>query len=115
MNPLLKQAFENEWRLARSARQAGRLDEAFAHLERAHILGQSATWRHVKSHLGMLHVGWRRLDAREVLGQLARIVAAVVFTRLWVPVGNTGGANVSPLLPMPIPSDLQALMDQARR
>jgi hypothetical protein len=27
------------------------------------------------------------------------------------PVGNTGGANVSALLPMPIPDDLRAILD----
>ena len=115
MNPLLHQAFELEWRQAREARLAGHLDQAFAHLERAHILGQSFTGLHVKSHLGMLHVGWLRTDAREILGQLTRIVAATLFTRIWVPVGNTGGANVSPTLPMPVPDDLQAVLAQARQ
>ena len=114
MKPVLRQAFENEWSQARAAREAGQLDVAFAHLERAHILGQAFTWPHVKSHLGMLHVGWLRADAREIFGQLTRIVAASVFTRFWVPVGNTGGANVSPTQPMPIPADLQAILDQAQ-
>ena len=114
MNPLLQQAFDLEWSQARQARLAGQLDQAFAHLERAHILGQSITRLHVKSHLGMLHVGWQRSDAREILGQLTRIVAAAVFTRIWVPVGNTGGANVSPTRPMPIPDDLKAVLDQAQ-
>ena len=43
----LAQAFEHEWRLARAARRAGDLDRAFHHLERAHILGQRHTGRHV--------------------------------------------------------------------
>lgn len=107
----LVQAFEHEWRQARVARLAGDLDRAFHHLERAHILGQRHTGRHVRSHLGMLHVGWLRSDAREILGQLARIAAAAVFSRIWVPVGNTGGANVSATRPMPVPADLQALLD----
>jgi hypothetical protein len=107
----LAQAFEHEWRLARDARRAGDLDRAFHHLERAHILGQRHTGRHVKSHLGMLQVGWQRADARELLGQATRIVAAALFSRVWVPVGNTGGANVSAFKPMPVPPDLQALLD----
>lgn len=106
----LKQAFDRDWQLAREARLAGRLDLAFHHLERAHILGQRHTWRHVKSHAGMLHVGWLRSDAREILGQLGRIVAAALFSRIWVPVGNTGGADVSAFRPMPMPDDLQALL-----
>ena len=109
--PSLAQAFEHEWQQARAARLAGDLDLAFHHLERAHILGQRHTVRHVRSHLGMLHVGWLRSDAREILGQFARIAAAAVFSRIWVPVGNTGGANVSATRPMPVPADLQALLD----
>lgn len=111
----LTQAFELEWRLAREARRAGDLDRAFRHLERAHILGQRHTGRHVLSHLGMLQVGWRRADLREIAGQLARIAAAALFSRIWVPVGNTGGANVSATRPMPVPPDLQALLDDAGR
>lgn len=107
----LAQAFEHEWQLARAARLAGDLDLAFHHLERAHILGQRHTWRHVKSHLGMLRVGWLRSDGRELFGQLTRIAAAALFSRIWVPVGNTGGARVSALKPMPVPPDLQALLD----
>lgn len=107
----LGQAFENEWRAARAARREGDLDRAFHHLERAHVLGQRRTWRHVRSHLGMLQVGWQRADLREILGQATRIVAATLFSRIWVPTGNTGGANVSAFKPMPVPPDLQALLD----
>lgn len=107
----LEQAFAQEWELARVARRAGELDRAFHHLERAHILGQRRTWLHVKSHLGMLQLGWLRRDPREVPGQVLRIVAAALFSRLWVPAGNTGGANVSAFQPMPIPPELQSLLD----
>jgi hypothetical protein len=31
-----------------------------------------------------------------------------------IPVGNTGGANVPPLRPMPIPDDLQQIISHAR-
>lgn len=111
----LRAAFEHEWALAAAARAQGNLDLAFRHLERAHVLGQRSTRLHVRSHVGMLAVGWRRRDRREVFGQLTRIVAAALFSRLWVPVGNTGGANVSAVKPMPVPPDLQALLDQERR
>lgn len=107
----LEQAFAQEWDLARAASRAREHDRAFRHLERAHILGQRRTWLHIKSHLGMLQVGWQRRDRREVPGQLLRIAAAALFSRLWVPAGNTGGANVSAFRPMPIPQDLQALLD----
>ena len=107
----LEKAFAQEWTLAQAARRNGDLDRAFHHLERGHILGQPRTWLHVKSHLAMLQVGWQRQDRREILGQLARIVAAALFSRLWVPVGNTGGANVSATQPMPVPADLRAVLD----
>lgn len=112
MTPRLRQAFEHEWHQAAAARRAGDLARAFAHLERAHVLGQRHTGPHLRSHLGMLAIGWQRRDAREVRGQLARIVAAALFSRLWVPVGNTGGADVPALRPMPVPAELQALLSR---
>ncbi len=107
----LSAAFAHEWTLAQAARRAGDLGLAFRHLERAHILGQRRTWLHVKSHMGMLQVGWQRHDAREIVGQLTRILAAATFSRIWVPTGNTGGANVSATRPMPVPADLQDIID----
>ena len=115
MNSVIRDACEREWSLAGAARDAGDLATAFHHLERAHILGQRSTRLHVRSHIGMLGIAWRRRDAREITGQLTRIVAAALLSRLWVPVGNTGGANVSAARPMPVPSDLQAILDTDRR
>lgn len=107
--PAIQAAFGQAWRAAVDARRAGALDAAFAHLERAHILGQQRTWPHVRTHVAMLAIGWQRQDRREVLGQVGRTVAALLFSRVWVPVGNTGGANVSPFRPMPLPADLAPL------
>lgn len=112
MNSRLKQAFAAEMRQARQYFDAGELDQAFSHLQRAHILGQRDTVRHTYSHWWMLRVGLRRRDRREMLGQVTRIVASLLFSRIWVPVGNTGGANVSPIKPMPIPEDLRALLQE---
>jgi hypothetical protein len=107
----VREAFELEWKAAAAARRAGELDRAFGHLERAHILGQRRTWLHVRSHLGMWRVGWQRGDLRELFGQSTRMFAALLFSRIWIPVGNTGGANVSAMQPMPVPADLQAILD----
>ena len=30
----------------------------------------------------------------------------------WVPTGNTGGANVNPFKPMPVPDDLRPYLDR---
>ncbi len=106
----LLNAFRNEMQQALAARNAGDLILAFHHYERAHILSQKYTWPHIKSHLGMLRIGYMRKDAREIFGQCVRVVAALIFSKLWVPIGNTGGANVSALKPMPIPEDLKLLL-----
>jgi len=80
---------------------------AFHHLSRAHILSQRYTLRHVYVHWRMLQLGLQIGDWREVLGQATRIVAAAIFSRIWIPLGNTGRANVSATLPMPVPEDLK--------
>lgn len=56
----------------------------------------------------------RAFDHRELVGQSTRVVAALLFSRLWVPIGNTGGANVSAFRPMPVPDDLRAILDAER-
>jgi len=107
-------AYEQEMSLGHDSLARGRLDEAFAHFERAHILGQRRTLLHTRSHLAMLRVGWLRRDWREITGQLGRIVAATLLSRLWVPTGNTGGANVSAFKRMPVPEDLRHILDDLR-
>ncbi len=111
MKPALQVAFQFELFRAREREAAGALEAAFAHLERAHILSQRDTCAHVGVHLRMLRFGWRRRDAREVSGQFSRTFAALVFSRLWVPIGNTGGANISALRPLPLPEDLRVLLE----
>ncbi len=100
--------------MAQRLEAAGDLVAAFHHLERAHILGQRDTRAHVRVHRAMLRVGWTLKDRRQVLGQFSRIVTAALFSRIWVPEGNTGGARVSAFAPMPIPKDLRHLLDDAR-
>ncbi|MBK6436716.1 MAG: DUF3703 domain-containing protein [Rhodanobacteraceae bacterium] len=114
MGARLGPRFAEWWASARAARLAGDLDGALRHLDRAHILSQRLTWLHVKTHLGMWHIGWLRSDWRELIGQSTRILAALLFSRIWVPIGNTGGANVSPLRPMPVPEDLRAILEPER-
>jgi hypothetical protein len=90
------------------------LESAFHHLERAHILGQSVTTKHTQVHWLMLKIGLKKKDFREVFGQLFRIVGASTKTPFGIyPTGNTGGADVSPFKPMPIPKDLQAIINRA--
>lgn len=91
---------------------SGDFNQAFRYFERAHILGQERTLLHVRAHIAMLRVARRQSDKRELVGQLKRIVAAALFSRIWVPKGNTGGAHVSALKPMPVPQDLQHILQQ---
>ena len=107
MSERLRTAIRDEWEQARRATLAGEPDRAFSHLERAHVLSQRLTGLHVRTHLKMLAWGWRQRDSREVLGQLSRTVAAACFSRIWVPLGNTGGAKVSAFQPMAVPDDLK--------
>lgn len=104
-------SYRQEMQIAIKARTDGDLNLAFHHYERAHVLSQKYTWPHIKSHVGMLQVGWLRKDPREMVGQCIRMVAALIFSKIWVPIGNTGGANVSALRPMPIPEDLQQVLE----
>lgn len=72
-------------------------------------MGQRYFWGHLITHLWMLRVAYMRQDLREAVGQLTRILAVPLgYVFGWVPVGNTGGSNVSPVKPMPIPQDLQS-------
>ena len=104
--------YRHEVSLARLTLACGAYSVCFPHLERAHIVSQQMTGRHVYVHWLMLVAGFRRGDYREVLGQIPRMVASLLFSRLWVPRGNTGRARVSALQPMPIPADLRHLFSQ---
>jgi hypothetical protein len=75
--------------------QRGDFETAFRHLERAHVLAQRMTARHTFIHWRMLAAGLRRGDLREVVGQVPRIVASILFSRLWVPRGKSGRARIS--------------------
>jgi len=110
MHAELRQAYDGEMQAAAEHYSGNNLDMAFYHLERAHILGQSFTFAHARAHWWMLKVGWRRRDPREIRGQVGRIIAALIASRIWVPLGNTGGANAHPLKPMPIPEEFQPLL-----
>ena len=88
---------------------------AFRHLERAHILGQAATVEHVRVHWYMLLWALRHRKPGEIAGQIWRLTAAALMTGLGsLPDGNTGGANVSGFRRMPIPADLQHVIDAAK-
>lgn len=112
MQQKLKEAFGSEMDQAIHLYAKDQLDSAFYHLERAHILGQSYIFPHTRSHWWMLKIGFKRGNFKELLGQVSRIIASILFSKIWVPLGNTGGSNVNPVKPMPIPDDLKKLLDK---
>ena len=60
----------------------------------------------------MLLAAVSALDARELVGQFVRLVVAGVGSLLGrYPVGNTGRARVPIAEPMPIPADLQVILE----
>jgi Protein of unknown function (DUF3703) len=100
-------AWSNERAAARTARDLGQNSVEWRHLERAHILSQPRALLHLRTHIAMLGVGIRRHDRREIVGQLLRLLVAGPGSLTGrYPVGNTGGADVDALTPMPIPDDL---------
>lgn len=112
----IRPVVDHELAAAHALEQRGDAAAAFAHLERAHVLGQGSTVQHVRVHWHMLQWAWRYQDEREFVGQLFRLVGAATKTALgWVPSGNTGGSRVSPFKPMPIASELAAHIAKARR
>lgn len=108
----LRDAFDKEMELANSHFSNQDYDRCFSHLERAHILGQRFYIPHVKNHFWMLRVGLKQRNLREIVGQCVRILGSAGSLIGIVPIGNTGGSNVSAIKPMPIPDDLARYFDE---
>ena len=110
MKVALQLAIEQAFQQARQAIQERRSTDAFQWLERTHILTQRHPVLHARSHWLMLKLGWQTGDYREVAGQIPRIFAALLFSKIWVPIGNTGRSRISAFKPMPVPEELQTLL-----
>jgi hypothetical protein len=86
------------------------LQNAWRHLERAHVIGQAYPLEHTFVHWKMLQFGFRIKSTREILGQLPRLLIGGVKSFVGkIPVGNTGGSNVPPLKSLPIEEELQQI------
>lgn len=116
MSEKIKRFIDAEVETAEKLVAKNDLEQAFYHLERAHILGQAITFEHTRVHFLMLRIGWKRKDLREIFGQIFRIIGASTKTPFGIyPTGNSGGANVSPFKPMPISEDLQMILRQTKK
>jgi len=111
MPPALKPFYATELAFYHSDLKRGRYQDAWARLERAHILGQRWFIQHSYVHYKMLIFGVRIKSGKEILGQIPRLLVGGIKSFVGkIPVGNTGGANVPALKPMEIPSDLALLL-----
>ncbi len=111
MNEKIKKIFYEHIGKAQELIELGRLDEAFSTLEIAHVLGQRSIIPHTVSHLYMLRIGLLKRDVREILGQLFRIPTGMIGSAVGIlPIGNTGGSNVSPFKKMKTSDEIKELM-----
>lgn len=111
----LKQHYCQELVLYKENLAKGYFQEAWRHLERAHVLGQSYPYQHSEAHWLMLRFGFMIKDWKEIRGQILRLFVGGVKSFVGkVPIGNTGGANVPPLLSMEIPEDLQMIIESTK-
>jgi len=104
-----------ELSMAKGLIREAKYEDAFRHLERAHVLGQTFVRWHVVAHWLMLKVALHRGDLSAALGQAIRIVLGAIGSAVGrVPIGNTGGSNVNMFRQMPIAPDLKAAMQNDR-
>lgn len=115
MTTILRIEFERRLQAGYESLEAGHFEQALANFEAAHILGQTHTWRHVRSHVALLRWGVTRAERREVAGQLGRLVGATLFTWWWVPLGNPGTTRVGAFTPHPVPDELALILSAHSR
>jgi len=106
--PLIAQELE----AARSPPQ----EEAWRHLERAHILSQPFAGLHVKVHVRMIGRAFRDRKWREFFGQIPRLFLAGPGSLVGrYPRGNRGTTVVSMFRPEPLSADLASLLSEEPR
>ncbi|MBK7428239.1 MAG: DUF3703 domain-containing protein [Saprospiraceae bacterium] len=116
MPAALKVHFYAEISLAASLFAEGNFYSSWAHLERAHILGQPYPYEHSLVHWKMLLFGVKTKNTKEIIGQIPRLLIGGVKSFVGkIPVGNTGGANVPPLQSMKIPDELLNIINEAHK
>lgn len=108
--------YQNELTKAVVSFKKGHFIISWRHLERAHVLGQPYPLQHTAVHWKMFMFGIRLKNLEEVTGQIPRLLFGGVKSFVGnIPVGNTGGANVPPLLPMDIAADLAEIINNTKK
>jgi hypothetical protein len=112
----LKIYYREELAQAKKEFDTKHFQQSWRHLERAHILAQPYPAEHTRVHWKMLCFGIAVKNVKEILGQIPRLLFGGVKSFVGkIPVGNTGGANVPPLLPMEIPEDLLPIINSNKK
>ncbi|ESU27110.1 hypothetical protein FLJC2902T_22180 [Flavobacterium limnosediminis JC2902] len=102
--------FEKEIDLANMCLASDNFKDCWHHLERAHVIGQKYAYAHTYTHWKMLQFGFKIKSRKEIIGQIPRLLVGGIKSFVGhIPVGNTGGSDVSPLQPMEIPKDIQEI------
>ena len=103
--------YQKELEIFKDNLQQDNLQNAWCHLERAHIIAQKYPCEHTSVHWKMLQFGIKIKSSKEIIGQIPRLLVGGVKSFVGhIPVGNTGGANVPPLKTMEIPEDIQEIL-----
>ena len=106
--------FQKELTAYHSSLLTNDFQEAWLHLERAHVIGQSYPFEHTLVHWRMLQFGTRIKSFKEIIGQIPRLLVGGVKSFIGkIPVGNTGGANIPPLKSLPIEPDIIEIFERA--
>lgn len=114
MPPSLRPFFKNEMRSYSACLQRNELQQAWRHLEKAHVIGQAYPFEHTYVHWKMLQFGLRIKSGKEVIGQIPRLLVGGVKSFVGkIPVGNTGGSNIPPLKPLPIEPEILEIFEKA--
>jgi len=113
MHNLLRNRYQYFMQQAKQDYARQHYSQAFSSLEQAHVLGQRFLWPHLTTHWWMLKCGWRQQHRQQIVGQIWRLLAVFIgFVSGWLPIGNTGGTNVSALKPMPVAAEYQPLLQR---
>ena len=110
----LQPYFERELRSYYTSLQGNNLQQAWRHLETAHVIGQAYPLQHTYVHWKMLQFGIKIKSPKEVVGQVPRLLIGGVKSFVGkIPAGNTGGANIPPLRTLAIEQDIIEIFEKA--
>ena len=114
MPATLRPYFDKELRDYYAALQENKLQQAWRHLEKAHVIGQAYPFQHSYVHWKMLQFGIKIKSLKEVTGQIPRLLIGGVKSFVGkIPVGNTGGANIPPLKSLTIDREIVEIFQKA--